>query len=394
MTQCTFQFTNNMSALPPNNNPTLLIDMFISYATAHLSTVGGTIVTVSTYPPLGTPGPAVIPWTGYMVAPASFGGGTSTGAQPEVIEPLTGAQQLALEQTIANGGDMNEAIAAAAEVPDNVPDPPPNEIEEVQNKLEEQIANDIPDPDVANTPEVQLVEEASIESGEVGTEPETNVSGSNEQPIKPKPPSSGSTKGKYHVPSQLVEAMNKFGVGKTPLERAHFLAQCAHESGGFTINRESLKYSAQGLINTFKTYFNGADGTAKAKEIEYNEEKIGNYVYQRKTLGNINTGDGFKFLGRGWIQITGRDCYKEIGKKISKDLENNPKSVEDRLICSETACAYWKLPKFSGKCKDDSEATVKLITYYVNGGYNGLTSRIVLFKKFWAELKENPNAYT
>ena len=131
-----------------------------------------------------------------------------------------------------------------------------------------------------------------------------------------------------------------------------------------------------------------------AKKIEYNEEAIGNTVYQRSSLGNVNNGDGFKFLGRGWFQITGRSCYKEIGNKIGKDLVANPTLVEKSPLRSETACVYWKLPKFGNKVKDSSDANVKLITYYVNGGYNGLAERQRLFRELWKELQENPNAYT
>ena len=358
-----------MSILSPNNNSGLIIDDFINYAKAHLSTIGGVVNTISLYPPLATPGPGILTWSGYMVQPATVSIQNIT--QPE-IEKFTPAQESAGLTTSLNGGDANEAIAAASEVPADAPTPDPNEIEQIQSEIE----TNVNEADVSETEanEVPLVDETS----------ETAIE--TEKEIK----KGGTKTGKKYVPNDLIEAMKKFGVGVTPLERAHFLSQVMHESGEFKIARESLKYSANRLLQIFPTHIN----SDTANRIQYNEQAIGNTVYQRSSLGNIYDGDGFKFLGRGWFQITGRSCYKEIGNKIGKDLVANPTLVEKSPLRSETACAYWKLPKFGNKVKDSSDANVKLITYYVNGGYNGLAERQRLFRELWKELQENPNAYT
>jgi putative chitinase len=325
--------------------------------------------TVSLYPPLATPGPGILTWSGYMVQTATISNQNILSSQ---IEEFTPAQELAGLTTSLNGGDANEVIAASSEVSADAPTPDPNEIEQIQSEIE----TNVNEAEVSETEanEVSLVDETS----------ETAIE--TEKEIK----KGGTKSGKKYVPNDLIEAMKKFGVGVTPLERAHFLAQVIHESGEFKIARENLKYSANRLLQIFPTHIN----SDTANRIQYNEQAIGNTVYQRSSLGNIYDGDGFKFLGRGWFQITGRSCYKEIGNKIGKDLVTNPNLVEKSPARSETACAYWKLPKFGNKVKDGSDANVKLITYYVNGGYNGLAQRQRLFRELWNELQENPNAYT
>jgi hypothetical protein len=132
-----------MSVIPPNNNTTLIIDDFINYATAHLSTVTGIVNTISLYPPLGTPAPGVLPWSGYQVQPATAGGGALGVAPQEIV--FNEAQQFASDTATLQGNDINEATAAGFEVTFEAPPPPTIEIEQVEYQLLEEAKNE-PDP--------------------------------------------------------------------------------------------------------------------------------------------------------------------------------------------------------------------------------------------------------
>ena len=119
MTQCTFQYTNNMSALPPTNDTTIIIDEFIAYATAHLQTVSGIINTISLYPPVGTPGPGIVQWNGYFVDEAQPGGGA---VPPESDFKMTDddiaekKKEIAqAEETINNPNASEEQVQTATE---------------------------------------------------------------------------------------------------------------------------------------------------------------------------------------------------------------------------------------------------------------------------------------
>ena len=246
-----------MSVIPPTKNTALIVDDFISYATAHLSTVSGIINTVSLYPPIGTPGPGIINWTSYMVAPSRPGGAASTGTDVEDVEEIpeeeivmSEAQQAASEEAMLEGSDINEATAIAyEEVPDN--EEPPTE--EEQTILEERIDAE--------------AEESAAEV-EKTLPPEDNPK--NQEKVEPIP----NYKTNIKVPDELVRAMKKFGVGKTPIERAHFLGQVFEETG-FRISVESLKYRAARLVQIFPKYFKSE---AEANQYAKNEQKIGNKI--------------------------------------------------------------------------------------------------------------------
>ena len=125
---------------------------------------------------------------------------------------------------------------------------------------------------------------------------------------------------KGHIPdaviAQLPDTMAKFELN-TPLRLAHFLAQAGHESGGFKLVTENLNYGAKGLLGIFPKYFN----TETAALYERKPEKIANIVYaSRMGNGDKSTGDGWKFKGRGYIQLTGRSNYTEFSKAINEDL--------------------------------------------------------------------------
>jgi len=126
---------------------------------------------------------------------------------------------------------------------------------------------------------------------------------------------------KGHVPDAVIamipDTAAKFQIN-TPLRLAHFLAQCGHESCGFRVTSENLNYSAKGLNGIFKKYF---PTEAIAKQYERQPQKIANKVYaNRMNNGSEASGDGFKFRGRGYIQLTGRDNYTQFGKAIGEDI--------------------------------------------------------------------------
>ena len=133
---------------------------------------------------------------------------------------------------------------------------------------------------------------------------------------------------KGHIPDAVIamipDTAAKFQIN-TPLRLAHFLAQCGHESGGFRATSENLNYSAKGLNGIFKKYF---PTEASAAAYARNPQKIANKVYaNRMSNGDEASGDGFKFRGRGYIQLTGRANYTLFGKAIGEDATGNPDVV-------------------------------------------------------------------
>ena len=190
---------------------------------------------------------------------------------------------------------------------------------------------------------------------------------------------------KGHVPdsviAQIPETAAKFGID-TPLKLAHFLAQCGHESGGFKLTQENLNYSAKGLNGIFKKYF---PTEADAKPYERNPQKIANKVYAaRMGNGAEGSGDGWKYHGRGFIQLTGKDNYSAFGKSINEDVASNPDSVATTYPLLSAAWFFSK--NCLKKCVDASDATVTAVTKCVNGGTIGLDDRMKHFKEFYSLL--------
>jgi putative chitinase len=177
---------------------------------------------------------------------------------------------------------------------------------------------------------------------------------------------------------QLPETMLKFNIS-TPLRLAHFLAQAAHESGNFTILRENLNYSAKRLKEVFPSYFPGN----LADSYGYQPEKIGSRVYaNRMGNGNEASKEGYIYSGKGAIQLTGKDNYKAFSTFIGDDCVSSPDKVAT-LYPLSSAAFYFNSKKLWGVCDKGSDyATIALVTWYVNGGYNGLAERVENFKKF------------
>lgn len=173
--------------------------------------------------------------------------------------------------------------------------------------------------------------------------------------------------------SQFKEVSDKFQIN-TVFRCSHFLGQCAHESNNFKTREENLNYSAKGLMATFPKYFPTEE---IAKNYERQPEKIANLVYGRR-MGNgaIETGDGYKFRGRGLIQLTGKVNYGLLGESIGKDFLSNPELlINDYAMIS--AGWYWNDRKLNSIAdRSMQNEIIMLITKKINGGFNGLEDRI------------------
>lgn len=189
---------------------------------------------------------------------------------------------------------------------------------------------------------------------------------------------------KGHIPdaviSQIPDTAAKFKID-TPLKLAHFLAQCGHESGGFKVVNENLNYSKDGLKKIFPKYFPGN----LSESYERQPEKIASRVYGgRMGNGVEETKEGYKFRGRGYIQLTGKNNYAAFGKSINEDLVSNPDLVATKYPLLSAAWFFSK--NCLSRCTDASEAAVTSVTKCVNGGTIGLSDRIKHFKEYYSLL--------
>ena len=192
---------------------------------------------------------------------------------------------------------------------------------------------------------------------------------------------------KGHIPDPVIamlpDTMAKFELN-TSLRLAHFLAQAGHESGGFKVVTENLNYGAKGLMTIFKKYF--PEGT-KAALYERKPEKIANLVYGgRMGNGPEATGDGFRFRGRGYIQLTGRDNYTAFSKAINEDLTANPDLVATKYPLLSAAWFFHKNGLHKLADGGATDAVVTEVTKRVNGGTIGLADRIKHFKEYYSLL--------
>ena len=190
-----------------------------------------------------------------------------------------------------------------------------------------------------------------------------------------------------HIPdaviAQIPDTAAKFEIN-TPLRLAHFLAQCGHESGGFRLTKENLNYSAKGLNGTFKKYFPTEEA---AKPYERQPVKIANKVYGgRMGNGPESSGEGSKFCGRGYIQLTGKDNYTAFGKSINEDMTANPDKVASDYALLSAAWFFNKNGLHKMADGGSSDAVVTSITKRVNGGTIGLADRIKHFKEYYSLL--------
>jgi putative chitinase len=180
------------------------------------------------------------------------------------------------------------------------------------------------------------------------------------------------------VIAQIPGVVEKFEIN-TPLRLAHFLAQTGHESGGFKAVTENLNYGAAGLQSIFKKYFTAVS----AKEFERKPEKIANIVYaNRMGNGNQASGEGFKFRGRGYIQLTGKDNYSAFDKVVEDDILASPDLVATKYPLLSAAWFFHKNGLHKIADEGATDAVVTKVTKRVNGGTIGLADRIKHFNEY------------
>lgn len=156
---------------------------------------------------------------------------------------------------------------------------------------------------------------------------------------------------------------------------AGFFSQCGHESNNFTVLEENLNYSWQALRRVFGRYFATDE---HAKQFHRQPEKIANYVYmdkhrtKRGALGNTEQGDGWKFRGRGIIQITGRNNYAAFGRTVGMSAEEAAEYITTKQGALESACWFWKTNNINSIA---DRGDVDAMTRAVNGGTNGIDDR-------------------
>lgn len=180
------------------------------------------------------------------------------------------------------------------------------------------------------------------------------------------------TKLPRRVLDELPSIINKYQID-TPLRMSHFLSQCHHESGGFKSTTENMKYSSARLLQVFPRHFKSLDDT---KGYAMHPERIGNKVYaNRLGNGDESSGDGYKYRGRGYIQVTGKNKYIILDKMLNEDIVSNPDLIALKYPLFSAAW-FWDSVKLNSIA--DKGATMEIceqVTKKVNGGKLGLLAR-------------------
>lgn len=189
-----------------------------------------------------------------------------------------------------------------------------------------------------------------------------------------------------HLPNEVIKQIpscaEKFKIN-TPLRLAHFLAQCSHESAGFRATEENLNYSVSALKRVFRKYFRGNLAEKYARQ----PEKIASRVYGGR-MGNEKEAskEGYKYRGRGYIQLTGKNNYTAFNEVVEDDVVANPELVATKYALLSAAW-YWDSRALNDVAdKGTSKSVSTTITKKVNGGRNGLADRIREFKKYYSLL--------
>lgn len=189
-----------------------------------------------------------------------------------------------------------------------------------------------------------------------------------------------------HIPlgvlQELSEIADRFSINN-PLRVAHFLAQCGHESGGFRSVFENLNYSPSGLKRVFSKYFPGSLNESYA----FKPERIASRVYgNRMGNGSEETGDGYRYRGRGYIQLTGKSNYRKFSEFIGEDVVSNPDLVATKYPLT-SAAFFFDTNNIWAVCdRGASNQVVTAVTKRVNGGTNGLADRVKHFNEYYNAL--------
>ncbi|HYH16508.1 MAG TPA: glycoside hydrolase family 19 protein [Flavisolibacter sp.] len=193
----------------------------------------------------------------------------------------------------------------------------------------------------------------------------------------------------FHLAYALKANMALFGIN-SQVALAHFISQAGHESNGFKVITENLNYGAEQLVKIWPKRFSTKKEDKKLAAADYarNPEKIANAVYAKKSLGNgtIESGDGWKYRGRGFFQLTGKNNYKAFQTYYNKrfntnlDLLSNPDLVATDFNLALIS-ALWYFEERVMKKTMIETASVEKVTFLVNGGHHGLEQRRQLFQR-------------
>ena len=182
---------------------------------------------------------------------------------------------------------------------------------------------------------------------------------------------------------QLVISMNNTGLS-TVNRLAGFIAQCGHESGEFQYNVENLNYSSTALLKVFGKYFPTPELAEEYARIPW---KIANRVYaNRMGNGDEESGDGWKYRGRGYIQLTGKNNYVACGDSLGIDLLGTPSLLQTPEYSVLSALWYWNKNNLNRYADADD---IKGMTKAINGGYHGLDKRTAYYEKAKLIIRES-----
>lgn len=193
-----------------------------------------------------------------------------------------------------------------------------------------------------------------------------------------------------NVISQILQVVEKYNI-VSPLRLSHFLSQCSHESSKFKVVNENLNYSVEGLLKIFKSDFDtNKDRVLSETEKKVAEllarkpQKIANFVYANQNgNGGVNSGDGWKYRGRGYIQLTGKYNYEEFDKTVEDDIISNPDLVATKYPLESAIFFFNKNNLWSICDRGANIETIIALTKKINGGTIGLDDRIEQFNKFY-----------
>ncbi len=193
------------------------------------------------------------------------------------------------------------------------------------------------------------------------------------------------------IDDKANEVLARFGINTTANRLCHFLAQVSHECAGFTAVEENLNYSAANMVRVFGPRHSARLTDAEARQLVGKKEAFAERVYglgnptMARMLGNTQPGDGYRYRGRGFMQITGRANYRTMGNKIGVDLEANPDLAAQPLYALMTAAAFWDTKSLNQYADQNN---IEVITKRINGGHNGLDHRksgYATAQKIWSQ---------
>jgi putative chitinase len=188
------------------------------------------------------------------------------------------------------------------------------------------------------------------------------------------------------IAANSTAVFTQFGISQLPNRLHFFLAQIGHESGGLSVVEENLNYSATRLMQVFPSRF---PTLASAEAVAGSAQRIGNSIYaSRMGNGDAASGDGFRYRGRGYIQLTGKNNYKLVGAHAGIDLIGDPDRAFAPADALRVACGFWALNNLNAVC-DTGDFTQ--LTKRINGGTIGMPDRLAWLDKVRRALSEPPN---